>query len=344
MTELDPELRVALGLDSQDRLETLLDSSAPPTGVARGLSTMVSDAVAGFVVPQSSSFDELRHAIDNKRRFEPVRIPAAPTLAVWRWLGDPRVVAVDTEGCAVAASIRTAPHERLGLLLDGRAAKAGVVVQRAEGTFVISNIDGRVQVGRVVSPQLLRRLALDELLNGYETPLWFRQVAGDLLNSTAEYDHAAGAGLCARLAATLDSDPRATLGRLAQESETPASRVASWAVQLDSSVLQGLAQDVATELDAQHEALRAARMMAIESDPGGRDVLRALCEQRDDLESVLQVLCAAGRSDLVAVVRTLDRDATNAASTLALLGPLEPSARLAAVRSTDPDAWWGRSA
>lgn len=264
--------------------------------------------------------------------------PGVP-LRVGRHQVVPDVVCVEDAHQRVAGDARVVDDV---VRLDGRAGRrSGATFETTAGRFAVEVGPEGLRVYRVNvendSVGEIQRIPIDVELPALPELAFVGDPAvatfiSELASSRSIVDRAAAVGMASRLHVPEHDVQKAVIeGR----APSPVEAVAEWAKRLDPTAREGL-ERLAVERAVQ---LRE-RLAQTEDDLGGEDLV-SLLRERETLASVQELLWLARSGDrLSAELRGTDAIAVTKASYFVLDEALTEDDLLAAVASTDPDAWW----
>jgi len=183
------------------------------------------------------------------------------------------------------------------------------------------------------------------LLGGLATDLWLIDAAMEMAATEEPLLRLAAAGMVARLFSARDPKQReALLASMVETGTHPVvEAVREYARGLDADAVEDLGHLASAVVDGLFDRLDELRELVIEGSEDAADAALGLLLSRDEAESVLYVLRAAGGGAPAAeALEAFDREAVASAADVDLAGA-SLHERLLAVACLDPVCWWGQA-
>ncbi len=354
MTDLHlNKLRTAFGLDDDASVEIAAEIPVPESEVGRG------EAARSLDGPGAASYEELSADLLKAGDLEElVRIDKPIANARIYTSPYPGLMGVTPMEVVEPRGGTWWVHEEVAFC-DARSESALALVSDPEGVKGLELRPDLVRVLRVhrSASAELRTLAgrepppafeadapdVDDLLCGLAAEPWLVAEAKEMAATGEPLLRLAAAGMVARLFSPRDRAQRERLlAEMLEAGRHPVvDAVRSYASSLDANALESLDHLVAALADGLHDRLDELRELVVEDLPDAPDAALGLLLSRDEIESVLYVLRAAGGGENAAeAVAAFDREAVAAAMDIDLARPPRHD-RLLAVSRCDPTCWWG---
>ncbi|MFO8072817.1 MAG: hypothetical protein R6V85_13170 [Polyangia bacterium] len=348
------ELRTAFGLAEEASVEIAAEIPVPEGDVGRGEAALALDASGVDSYEQLSSVlvetDELDELVQVDKPFQNACIYTSP------YAGLLAVAPAD-----VVTSVDGKWWTRKGMAFcDTRKTAARALVSEPDGfkgLEVRADLVTTVHLKRHASKELRALTAhepravpgvsapdVEALLGEPSTEPWLVAEAKEMAATDEPLLRLAAAGMVARLFSPRDPSQRQRmLSELIKSGKHPVvEAVREYARNLDAAAVEELDLLASALADGLFDRLDELRELVVEGSEDADDAALGLLLSRDEIESAVYVLRAAGGGEnAVAALEAFDREAVASAADVDLAEPPFHE-RLLAVSRCDPKCWWGQ--